>query len=132
MPNLDYKFNDGGSKFKPRRDCVVRAISIATKQDYMDVLKHFTVLMDKPAYRGVPRKIYDLYLKNLGWVWTPTMFIGSGCKVHMNKDELPKGTLILRTSKHLTCVIDHVINDTYDPSRDGNRCVYGYWRLNEK
>ena len=131
MDNLDFNYNNGGSKFKPRKDCVVRAISIATKQDYMEVLKHFTILMDKPAYRGVPRKIYDLYLKNLGWVWTPTMFIGSGCKVHMKKKELPKGTLIVRTSKHLTCVIDHVINDTYDPSRDGNRCVYGYWRSND-
>ena len=131
MLNLDFNFNTGGSQYKPRRDCVVRAISIATKQDYMDVLNHFKNLMDKPPYQGVPRKIYDLYLKNLGWVWTPTMFIGSGCKVHMNKHELPKGTLIVRTSKHLTCVIDHVINDTYDPSRDGKRCVYGYWRPND-
>ena len=128
MDNLDFNYNNGGSKFKPRKDCVVRAISIATKQDYMEVLKHFTILMDKPAYRGVPRKIYDLYLKNLGWVWTPTMFIGSGCKFHIKKKELPKGSLIVMTSKHLTCVINHVINDTFDPSRDGNRCVYGYWR----
>jgi hypothetical protein len=22
-----------------------------------------------------------------------------------------------------------VIHDTYDPSRGGNRCVYGYWKL---
>ena len=66
MDNLDFNYNNGGSKFKPRKDCVVRAISIATKQDYMEVLKQFTILMDKPAYRGVPRKIYDLYLKNLG------------------------------------------------------------------
>jgi hypothetical protein len=24
-------------------------------------------------------------------------------------------------------VIDGVIHDTYDPSRDGKRCVYGYF-----
>jgi len=24
-------------------------------------------------------------------------------------------------------VIDGVINDTYDCSREGTRCVYGYW-----
>ena len=27
----------------------------------------------------------------------------------------------------ITAVIDGVINDTYDPSRGGKRCVYGYW-----
>ena len=25
-------------------------------------------------------------LKNLGWQWTPTMFIGQGCKVHLKKE----------------------------------------------
>lgn len=30
-------------------------------------------------------------------------------------------------SKHLTCVKDRVLYDTYDCSRDGTRCVYGYW-----
>ena len=24
---------------------------------------------------------------------------------------------------------DGVVHDTYDPSRDGTRCVYGYWRI---
>jgi len=30
-------------------------------------------------------------------------------------------------SRHLTTVIDGVIYDTYDPSREGTRCVYGYY-----
>jgi hypothetical protein len=30
-------------------------------------------------------------------------------------------------SKHYCAVIDGVIHDTSDPSRDGTRCVYGYW-----
>ncbi len=29
--------------------------------------------------------------------------------------------------RHYTAVIDGVINDTHDPSREGTRCVYGYW-----
>jgi hypothetical protein len=55
------------------------------------------------------------------------MQIGSGCKVHLRKDELPSGRLIVKLSKHLTTVIDGVIHDTFDPSRGGNRCVYGYF-----
>lgn len=56
------------------------------------------------------------------------MTIGSGCKIHLDANELPRGTIIVSLSKHLTCVKDGVIYDTYDCSRDGDRCVYGYWR----
>ncbi len=37
------------------------------------------------------------------------------------------GRLIVSVSKHMTAVIDGVIHDTHNPSRDGTRCVYGYW-----
>ena len=67
------------------------------------------------------------YLQKLGWKWTPTMFIGQGCKVHLKKEELPMGTLIVSCSKHITVVKDGVLHDTYDCSRNGTRCVYGYW-----
>jgi len=58
------------------------------------------------------------------------MFIGSGCKVHLKKDELPGGKLIVNVSKHITAVVDGVINDTFDCSRDETRCVYGYYIKN--
>ena len=55
------------------------------------------------------------------------MFIGKGCQVHLNENELPEGTLIVSVSKHLTCVKNHKLFDTYDCSRNGKRCVYGYY-----
>ena len=64
----------------------------------------------------------------LGWEWHPTMTIGSGCRVHLREDELPNGNLILNLSGHYSCVKDGVLYDTYDCSREGNRCVYGYWK----
>jgi hypothetical protein len=30
--------------------------------------------------------------------------------------------------QHAVAVIDGVIRDTFDPSRDGSRCVYGYYQ----
>jgi len=30
-------------------------------------------------------------MKSLGWIWTPTIQIGSGCTVHLRADELPSG-----------------------------------------
>ena len=57
------------------------------------------------------------------------MGIGTGCQVHVRKSELPeKGAYILNLSGHLTCWKNGELYDTYDCSRGGTRCVYGYWR----
>ena len=45
----------------------------------------------------------------------------------MRKDELPEGRIICNLSRHYAAVIDGVLHDTYDSTRNGNRCVYGYW-----
>lgn len=116
-------------------DCVTRAISIATGTPYKEVYDSlFGMMKDDRKYekgdsprKGVRRKVYEAYLKTLGWKWTPTMQIGSGCTVHVKEDELPEGRLILRLSRHLTAVVDGELHDTYDCSRDGTRCVYGYF-----
>ena len=54
------------------------------------------------------------------------MFIGQGCKIHLKKEELPDGILIVSCSKHITVVKNGVLHDTYDCSRNGKRFVYGY------
>lgn len=56
------------------------------------------------------------------------MGIGTGCTVHLRDGELPRGRLIVAVSKHIVAVVDGVIHDTHDPSRDETRCVYGYWQ----
>ena len=56
------------------------------------------------------------------------MQIGSGCTVHLRDGELPMGRLLVSVSKHLVAVIDGVIHDLSDPSRNGTRCVYGFWQ----
>jgi hypothetical protein len=76
---------------------------------------------------GVYKEIHGPYIAALGWMWVPTMSVGSGCTVHLRADEFPAGRLIVKVSHHLVAVIDGVIHDTHDCSRGGNRCVYGYW-----
>src|SRR6185312_4385037 len=74
---------------------------------------------------GISKKIYNKYLiEEMGMIWTPTMFIGQGCKVHLTQNELPPGKLIVQCAKHLTSVVDGEINDTWDCS---GKCVYGYY-----
>jgi hypothetical protein len=81
------------------------------------------------ARTGVVKKVYGKYLEDLGYTWTATMGIGTGCRVHLKADELPTGRIIASLSGHLVAVIDGVINDTHDCSREGKRCVYGYYKL---
>ena len=128
-----YKFNNGGWKGAKRGDCVMRAISIATERPYNTVFNELMDLAREMKCLPNDRKVFIPYLKNwLGWKWQPTMSIGSGCKVHLKTSELPGGRIICRVSKHLVAVIDGVIHDTYNPSRDETRCVYGYFYKEEK
>lgn len=134
MNKMNWVYNDGGRSkyFKAENvgDCSIRAIAIAMNKDYKEVYNALKKLNGGKSCRdGTPKKIDKKYISQNGWTWTPTMSIGSGCKVHLNADELPNGTLIVSVSKHLVCVKDHVIYDTYDCSRDGTRCVYGYWSI---
>ena len=142
MSSNHFSYNDGGRSdagFKGTAgDCVVRAITIATGFTYSEIYSTMNLFVkderltkrkrNKSASRtGVHKDQIQKFLNALNWTWTPTMFIGQGCKVHLKADELPSGILIVSLSKHVTCVIDGVINDTYDCSRNGTRCVYGYW-----
>jgi hypothetical protein len=140
-----FNYNDGGRKDAGYKgdagDCVVRSIAIVTGKPYKEVYNTLNILaetertgkrkQDKSNSRtGVYRVTYEKYLKSLGYTWIPTMGIGTGCRVHLRPDELPKGRLIVRVSGHITSMIDGIINDTYDCSREGKRCVYGYYVKN--
>lgn len=155
-----FQYNDGGRKETRKGhtgDCVARSIVIASGKPYEEV---YAVLAKGNANERVTkrtrvdsqtgketashginttRKWFKDQMKEWGFEWTACMGIGTGCKVHLVKGELPMGRLVVLLSKHLTAVIDGVINDTGDPQRenvlrndDGTkhfayRCVYGYW-----
>ena len=51
---------------------------------------------------------------------------------YLRKEDLPPGRLIVSVRRHLTSVIDGVLNDTWDCSQDGNKGVYGYYYKEEK
>lgn len=165
---MQFILNDGGraeAGYKGRTgDCVVRAIAIASGKPYQEVYDAINdhAKDEKPSKRrrgkssartGVHKVTYQKYLESLGAVWTPTMFVGQGCKVHLTDGELPMGRLVVSVSRHLVAVIDGVIHDTHDPQREMHctdrdvgqelkkgewrtpngvhsirrRCVYGFW-----
>jgi len=142
--DLEFSYNDGGRSnyFKgDAGDCVVRAIAIATdidykviydtlylaNKDYLD--KKNTKLSKQMKSRtrekgGSPRngnykKIYQDYLLNNGWEYVSLRKFGS--KERVKLDEITHlGTILVNINRHMMCMIDGVINDTWD-SR------FSYW-----
>lgn len=141
---LPFTKDDGGREAAGFRgsagDCVARSIAIATRRPYAEV---YDALADgtgrqraspgrdrrpRSAANGIDTKRawFRDYMTSLGFSWEPTMQIGSGCLVHLAIGEVPnRGRLVVCVSRHYTAVVDGVIFDTSNPSRDGTRCVYG-------
>lgn len=156
---LSFEYDDGGRSkyFKAENvsDCVTRAISIALGLDYKEVYDEINTIAKKErkgsrkrgksrSREGVYKNTYKKFLASRGWEFVPTMKIGEGCRMHFTADEIPSGTIILKLSRHLVCVKDKVIHDTYDSSVkeylddttqelivNTHRCVYGYFRRPE-
>lgn len=133
-----FNYNDGGRAMAGFRgdagDCVARAVAIACEIPYSEAYEKLSGINKqtngtKSARNGINTRsnAFKVFMTNLGWKWTPTMFIGQGCKVHLRAPELPMGKIICAVSKHYVAVIDGIVNDSYDCSREGTRCVYGYW-----
>lgn len=152
---MEWIYDDGGraeAGFKGKTgDCVCRAIAIAAQRPYKEVYDLINEYAKSErtgkwkrgkssARTGVYKTTEKKVLEHYGFKWIPTMLVGQGCKVHLTKDELPGGRLVVSLSKHSTAVIDGVIHDTYDPNDRGyivdaygndittDRCVYGYYR----
>ena len=153
---LEFVYNDGGRSkyFKATNvgDCVTRAICNATGKDYKEVYDRLKELSKKESVKrhrghkqssvrdGVFKETFKKYLKEIGWVRVQTIKKDSKERMHFTYDEIPNGVIILELTKHLTCVKDKVIYDTYDCSKtqyydefgdlviNDERLVYGYWR----
>lgn len=151
---MEWIYNDGGRSAAGYKgdtgDCVCRAFAIATERPYKEVYDLINEYAKSErtgsrkrgksnARTGVYRNTEKKLAAHYGFKWIPTMKIGEGCKVHLTAEELPKGTIIVAVARHLVCVKDGVIYDTYNSSikqhydTDGNlitndrRCVYGYF-----
>jgi hypothetical protein len=142
---MRWEYNDGGraeAGYKGTTgDCVCRAIAIAADLPYQEAYNLINEFAknERPrgkkkrshARTGVHKATVRKIMAHLGWTWVPTMKVGQGCKVHLVGKELPGGRLVVSCSRHTVAVIEGVVQDIYDPSREGSRCVYGYFHKGE-
>ena len=136
---MEYIYNDGGRSkyFKGKaRDCVCRAISIASNRDYKEVYDSLKKALGTPR-NGVFTKNTDFkdWMVANGFVWTPCSGIGVKTSVHFIEGELPKGRLVCSVAKHYVAVVDNKVYDTWDSRYNSFkevRRIYGYWEYKGK
>jgi hypothetical protein len=132
---IAFQFDDGGHsgiglETNPHDgECWTRAYAIGQQIPYtqaagiLGALGSTVILGRKKHLLRSLRDMIGRLLEQDGWEWTPTR-----CRVHLRNGELPPGRLIVVIKRHWTVVIDGVLHDTFDCSRQGKSCVYGYWQ----
>ena len=120
-----YKFYNANPRGRHVNDCTVRAISLATKQSWDETyrkLSHFAQLLciipDDVTY------IDDYLDANFDRIYSykNNYKITVGDFVEHN----PLGTFLITMNGHITCAIDGLIYDTFDPS---DRFVWGVYKV---
>lgn len=115
---MKWIYNDGGRSFYYKaqnvRDCVCRAIAIATGEDYKIVYNELKKVSGNESPRnGMCESDYGKLLKAWGWRCV-------SCKnknIHLREDEVPNGIIICKIKGHLVTVKDKIIYDTWDSSK---------------
>jgi len=118
---MQFKYNDGGrsryTNIPSKHDCAVRAVAIATGEDYQTIYAELRIMFPSLESEGVNvgSLAFTDYMKQKGFVYV------SG---HTDMSVIPHGNVIASTMGHLTAIIDGVINDVRDES---GKIVPYYW-----
>jgi len=118
---------------KSDKDCMVRSVTLATGESYSKVHE----LMYKCGWRATRKKSEGKWedqilktLDELGFKATKIAFPAvRGQKRMTAKTMTNDGTYILRVAKHVVCMSEGILLDTWDCS---DKCVYFAWRIEKK
>jgi hypothetical protein len=119
MPHTFIKSHGGREKYFPTSrkkdrtgDCVIRAIAIATHQDYTTVWAHLFAAATAVGHMPNDARVYEPYLANRGWKKHSFLKQTNGRKFTVR--DFPRDNAIVKTTKHLTVIAGGVHYDTWD------------------
>ena len=120
-----FQFYNANPRGRHVNDCTVRAISLATGQSWDDTyrqLSHFAqaqcIMPDDVTY--IDEYLERHFHKICGCRDSRRITVGEFIHKH------PHGTYLITMSGHITCAIDGLIYDTFDPS---DRFVWGAYKI---
>ena len=134
MAWMRYKYNDGGKQAEGlgtarSGNCAIRAAAIAngdsykgTKKAMNRLVKEMTGGLKTTCNNGTPTPVSHKYLTDLGWELTITK------GMYLHDFDFSDRTVICCIPRNKMCVIDNVIQDTWD-SRKSRRTNCGSPKL---
>ena len=102
-------------------DCVVRAISLAEGESWSDTYKKISVLAEE---KGTLLDDVDFVENYLDERYPRQCHYSKLVGEFVN--EFPKGVYLCTMQGHITCIIDGIIYDTFDPSK---RRMWCSWKI---
>lgn len=131
-----FHYYNANPKNRLTTDCVIRAISTATKIQYNTVVMEMAELQCKIGYDDGDKKLYDLYLQSKGWKKKPqprktdnTKYTGKEwCNEIQESGEwfFAKCPNIIANigGNHIVAIIDGKVWDTWNSTHG---CIGNYW-----
>lgn len=116
-----YKYYNANPLGRHVNDCTVRAISLVTEKSWDQVFEELSDFAQKEAITFSEIEFINEYLSNLYPRWCQDE------KINTLEDFLDmklKGRYLVTMSGHITCVIDGICYDTFDPSNRYIWCIY--------
>lgn len=129
-------------------DCVARALAIASGETYTLVYDRLAAGNRSETRRAGRKRTlgaheadyginteapwFKVLMAELGFDWMATTLPNGNAVTMLRPDELPMGRLVVAIQGHYSAVLDGVLHDTFDASREGKAAVYGYWMLRQK
>lgn len=115
------------------KDCMVRAVTNVTKEDYSkvhEIMYGHGWRANRSSSKGKWEDQITKTLDDLGVKWERISFPGVKGQKRMTAKELvkmdPKGKYIIRVSKHVAALDGGKLLDTWDCS---DKCVYFVWKI---
>lgn len=120
---MQFVKNDGGrSKYYPSTlkkdqagDCIIRAISIASNEDYMKVWNDLFKLGTEIGQLPNAWKTLSIYLSNNGWVEHKPFRDSKNRKMKIKNIPFDKSErYLMRTTSHLTAIVNGELHDSWN------------------
>lgn len=110
-------------------DCVIRAIVLAEKRDWVEVYDRLVAIGRELHDMPNSKNVYEKYLLDRGWKKEkmPRYLTGKRYKLKELADIHDNETIIVSIAKHIATVINGELVDTWDCS---NKCVGNYFTKN--
>ena len=99
-------------------DCVIRAVVKASNQTWTKVYDDLCLLGRAEFLMPNEKKTYEAYLKQIGFIKRPMPRFPDNTRYTIAEfaKANPKGVFIISVAKHLTCIVDGVLYDTWNCS----------------